>query len=656
MGRAGELAAFGQVLAGDDPARVVALHGPAGVGKSALLRAFADLAVAAGRRHLPVDLRSFEASPDAFLGELAAHAWDEHRGPTLITVDTFERAGALEEWLHRAWLPSLPGDVLVALAGREPPSPTWRRDPGWSELLRVIAVRNLAREETAELLRRAGVDPTAYDRAVELTHGHALAVSLLAEVLRRRPAASLQGLGDAPDVLGPLVAGFLDAVPDTLHERALQVCAHAWATTADLLAEALGLPDATELLRWLRGLSFVDEGPYGVYPHDLARDALEADLRWRDPSGFATLHRSIQQAVLSRARELTGADQQRAIMHVVFAHRHSPLTAAYWDYDALGSVYADAVRPADHRHLLDMVERHQGPEQARIADHWLQRQPAAFRVVRSAEPQPVGLICVLRLDLCDARDRDRDPAVDRALTALAGLRPLRPGDHATLMRFLVDLEHDQRPSRTLNLGPVTSIQLILTEPDLAWDLLSWSDTGAMDDLMGFIDYARLPEATYDVGTQRYAVFGHDFRRVPAEQWFLQLAERELGAPVPPASGSGEDVALPYPEFVTAVREALRELHRPERLASNPLTQSRMVRQAGRPGAATLTALLREQIESLRSEPRGEGLAAVLDRTYVRAAATQEAAAQVLDLPFSTYRRHLAKATDRLVERLWSLEI
>ena len=43
-------------------------------------------------------------------------------------------------------------------------------------------------------------------------------------------------------------------------------------------------------------------------------------------------------------------------------------------------------------------------------------------------------------------------------------------------------------------------------------------------------------------------------------------------------------------------------------------------------------------------------------TFVRAAPTQEAAAEVLGLPFSTYRRHLATALDELVELLWAVEI
>jgi hypothetical protein len=41
---------------------------------------------------------------------------------------------------------------------------------------------------------------------------------------------------------------------------------------------------------------------------------------------------------------------------------------------------------------------------------------------------------------------------------------------------------------------------------------------------------------------------------------------------------------------------------------------------------------------------------------VRAAPTQEAAAEVLGLPFSTYRRHLGRALEHLTDLLWAVEI
>jgi len=46
----------------------------------------------------------------------------------------------------------------------------------------------------------------------------------------------------------------------------------------------------------------------------------------------------------------------------------------------------------------------------------------------------------------------------------------------------------------------------------------------------------------------------------------------------------------------------------------------------------------------------------LEATYLHPAPTQEAAAELLDIPFSTYRRHLTSGIQRLTEILWRQEI
>ena len=43
-------------------------------------------------------------------------------------------------------------------------------------------------------------------------------------------------------------------------------------------------------------------------------------------------------------------------------------------------------------------------------------------------------------------------------------------------------------------------------------------------------------------------------------------------------------------------------------------------------------------------------------TFVQPAATQEVAAELLDLPFSTYRRHLKAGIARVTDLLWQREI
>jgi hypothetical protein len=119
------------------------------------------------------------------------------------------------------------------------------------------------------------------------------------------------------------------------------------------------------------------------------------------------------------------------------------------------------------------------------------------------------------------------------------------------------------------------------------------------------------------------------------------------------------LVLSQPEFNDAVRQALRDLHRPDLLARNPLLRTRLVRdRAGsrEPSAAVLEALVRAAVETLRDHPRDDKLLRAVDRTYVHPAATQERAAAALGLPFSTYRRHLTQGVDRVVSRLWDQEV
>ena len=84
--------------------------------------------------------------------------------------------------------------------------------------------------------------------------------------------------------------------------------------------------------------------------------------------------------------------------------------------------------------------------------------------------------------------------------------------------------------------------------------------------------------------------------------------------------------------------------------------SRLAQSPSGPSPAACRAQLRRAVACIARQPRGVPLARVLDRTFLRPAPTQEAAAEVLGLPFSTYRRHLAAALDDVVELLWCVEI
>lgn len=129
-------------------------------------------------------------------------------------------------------------------------------------------------------------------------------------------------------------------------------------------------------------------------------------------------------------------------------------------------------------------------------------------------------------------------------------------------------------------------------------------------------------------------------------------------PSPPGAAAAPVVALSQQAFAGAVRRALRDLHRPDALAGNPLMRSRLI--ADRPerggGPAVLVEAIEEAVNRIAADPRDAKLARALTRTYLRLAPTQEAAAEVLGLPFSTYRRHLTRGVERVVDWLWQREL
>ena len=110
------------------------------------------------------------------------------------------------------------------------------------------------------------------------------------------------------------------------------------------------------------------------------------------------------------------------------------------------------------------------------------------------------------------------------------------------------------------------------------------------------------------------------------------------------------------EFEVAVKDALRHYTRTDLLAGNPLLQARVMQRRGVEATIQgLRAMLAETAETLFTNPKDQKLHRVLDLTYLNPAPKQEAAADRLGLPFSTYRRHLTAGVGRMVDWLWQQE-
>jgi hypothetical protein len=680
VGRAAELELFAarlQAAAVGETAwdlfSVLWVHGPGGIGKSTLLAAYAETAREAGFTVAQVDggrIRSTPAGLQAAVGESLSAA-EDHLDPdrTVVIIDAAERLEPLEGWLRDEFLPSLPAETVVVIAGRRPPGEGWRSDPGWRELLRVVSLRNLSRAAAGTLLEVEQIPGEMLEQVMALTHGNPLALSLLIDAVRRSPTRQElpSALDEMPDLVRALLSRLVDQAPSSRHRAALQISAHAAVTTEPVLRAALPTSDpqdVSDLWDWLRDLTFMEESRAGIRPHDVVRDILEADVRWRDPDAYADIHRRLRRYLVDNIRAQAGnpAALQQAVADLLFLVRDHPVAGASWNWDALGEPPGQCVT-AEHADLIiAMTRTAQGDQQAELAAHWLHRQPGAFRLFRDSEGNVAGYAARLALHLARSEDIEADPGA-AVLWRYAQLHhPPRPGEQVVAWRFLVDRDpYESHPRLSSTLHGAWHITDILLRPLTAWDFMAFpTDLDYWQPILNHWDFVHEPEADYQISGTRYVTFAHDWRRVGVAEWLERTTARELGEQVSPQS-TEPATALSEEEFAALVKQALRTLHQPQELRRNPLLASRMVQSKlrqhpdSRPDEI-LRGLILEAARVLKSDPRTDHLYRVLDRTFLRPAPTQEKAAELLELPFSTYRRHRDRGTEAITNWLWDRDI
>ncbi len=706
VGRSAELALFQSALIAPElPFQLIYIFGPGGIGKTTLLR---EYMLAAEPAHVPayyLDARNIDPAPESFLNALRAtlglaadvspfQFLTAHTPTQVLMIDTYENLTALDTWVRDVFMPQLPENVLVAVACRNPPADAWKSDPGWQTLIRTVPLRNFSPEESRTYLSKRGVPEDQHQKILDFTHGHALALSIVADVLAQRQEKRFEP-ESSPDVIRLLLERFVQKVPGPAHRAALEACALVRVTTEALLAQMLNqpvaptaivgtvqgitgqpeasvLPDnhvatqgAHELFEWLRGLSFIESGREGLFPHDLARDTLVADLRWRNPDWYTELHRRARTYYFARTQQTHGLEQQRILFDYIFLHRDNPAVRAMLEWQTSGGIQPDALRDTDRPVLAEMVAAHEGTESARLAERWLERQPEGVTVYRDEEGQVIGFIAMVALNRAQAEEVQADPATRLAWEYLQRTAPLRAGEVATHYRFWMARDTYQAVSAVQTLIFLNTVRYQLTTPGLAYHFLPCADPEFWSPALTYANLTRLTEVDYTIDGKRYGVYGHDWRTEPPLAWLALLAEREIGAAPAAAAPPSPAVALivlSESEFGDAVQDALRNYTRAGTLRGNPLLRSRLVVE--RSGAqaseaereAALQALLKETLESLQSSPREAKLYRALYHTFVKPEPTQERAAEVMDIPFSTYRRHLKAGVTRVVQLLWQREI
>jgi len=657
VGRHRELASFDDALAGCSPRRVLFVHGQGGIGKTTLLQEFRARAQGAGRSVVQIDGRDVDPSPEGLdtAARLALDRQDDRRSTAgllagaVLLVDGYEQLAPIDGWLRDELIPGLRAESVVVLAGRDPPAAPWRTDSGWRQLVAVHRLDPFDPVESGELLAHAGVAPPLRQQLLALGRGHPLTMALLADLAATGEVPDT--LADAPDLISALLESYLRDVPSDAHLTGLITCAIAWLTTEELLAQLIGA-DAPAVWQWLAQRPFVITGPRGLVTHDLARDVLDAEFERRAPERFRATRWTIYTHAVAGLRAGTGLDRPLHAQQVLYLLRTSPITTAISALRAQGTATIVPAHPDEHDQVCAIIEQFQGPASADLARGWLGEQPDHLSVVRTGDGV-AGFAYHLMCPSSGAME-DRDPVVRAILDHVVRDGPTRPGELIDIVRFGGGAREHQRDLYGVLAACVSSIIEWVTRP-LAWSFAVAVDAEYWGPIFDYFAFAPLVEV--DIGGLPHIAYGIDWRRFPVDAWFDLMHERgRSGATGPPPAALIRPPPLNRTRFATAVKAALQTLHRPDQLATNPLLGSKLAATASGSNADQLRVIIEDAVACLANEPKGDRLRAVLHRTYLRPAPTQEAAAEVLDLPLSTYRRHLAKALDHLTDLLWTMEI
>lgn len=652
VGRAGERARFEALLLSGEPA-VVWVFGQGGIGKSSLLAMFAHIAEAAGVPAAVVDLRQVE-SPRLALPGLLASTTDHTR--QVVLIDAFERIEDLEDWVLGDLVPGLPSGSIVVVGGRRAPSPDWRADPAWSALLHLVPLRELGARDASALLELGGVGPAARPSAIQLAGGHPLALSLLAQYLRGSDTAGVpEDLREAPDLVATLLSRLVEGLDEPAHRRALEIAGLARVTTRDLLRHALGDELGNDSYAWLEAQPSMDRVRDGVCPHDLVREVLQADLRRSDPERYVEVHRQIRTFLLE-PDGLRHHGYARSL-DFVYLHRANSRLGGAWDWSTFGNTEVGTATPDELDLVVTLVESKHGPAAAAIARHWTSRQPRATLVARSPAGVPLGFVMTLTLVAPSPQDLAVDPAV-AAVWADAQRRGVpREGEVIGVCRFFEDAVDGQRvPTPTSNVVTVESTRRWVGLSGIALDYVYVREPKTWAPMMEYVDFAPLPTADVVIDGLRASAYFHDWRVVTPADWLERMEALELGGTPPDRTEGPVLVALGRDDFAHAVRVALKDLARPDRLAESPLRRARVVHDTGGEAGDAVERTIRAAWAQVVVTPRTERARRALERTYLHGEVSQEAAAEVLGLPFSTYRRQLTMGIGLLVDQLWRWEL
>jgi DNA-directed RNA polymerase specialized sigma24 family protein len=659
--------------AGPEP-QILNVHGPGGVGKSALLAAFRRIAEAGGRPVTVVDGRSVPADADSFLatacavgapkrGSKGSSATARAKDPMavlnetrpLLLIDAFEELEELSRWLQEEFLPNLDTEVRVVVAGR------FRLGPGWSDwqkIIRTIALRGLSGHDVKEYLARRGIEDAALvQQVLSATGGLPLAVSLAADLIQQLGVRKFDAAPEWRLAVRALVERLLEKVPDPAMREALEACSVVRQFDEATLAATLGREDISAAFDRLCRLSVVRPTEHGLMLHDDLRRMMAEDLRWRKPERYRDLRLAALAYYRERARTAPPSERPWLVAERLYLWGNEVVQSILFRQDEPGLVYVEPGRPEDTDDVLGVwsqwletiLPSQQAmdyseftPEQDR---EWIERllvHPAVrLRVARDHDGTAIGFDTTIPIFRGSVELLQQHPMFAITLRAYFGPRlpdlPERAED--SRYHYLLQAAYTDALPEATEAALLRDLVGLLARGGVFLTITSVPGRKRLLEALGFRWVEGAREWVWD-------------REHPADGYVLDLSQIGVEAWIDAiVSGGRPPKAIDPDELEEALRAVLLGWEDDDVLEKSPVAE--LIGGAGEPSADGVRAFVRAALERARdgaAEDREQALRAV-ELAYLERGLSHERAADRMLVSRSTFYRLLRRGTQALARTM-----
>jgi AAA ATPase domain len=623
-GRADEVTFLDRCLDADDPpASVVHICGPGGVGKSALLREIARHARDRGIRVAVIDGRELGPAPGALEARLRK---EEDADRLLVLLDSYERMAALDSYIRQGLLPELPHRTLVLIAGRGAPDPAWFTG-GWEAVTARIDLKGLPPHEASHLLAARGLTDDRVTAIIDWADGFPLALALAADAAIADAHWSAASAPDRPEILRALLHRLVETELHDIRPSALGIAIVAKNVTLDLLRTVLPDENSSGAYRQLSELSITERLGSGLTMHELARKALLADLRQRNPVLEHDLRRRVADYLCSRG---IAGDQ---MMLIDMAHLvENPLLRWGFSWDGHVSFRIDSVKPGDADRIEELTGQHESLWW-QLTRRYFAEAPDRVAVARDLSDRVCGFLVSMSLATAPGF-ADDDPLAGPWLAHAR--RNAALGD-SVMWHAAVDFTRGKVQAM---LGIAGVLRCGSPSPRFAYLPIDPRLPGAVE-FAHALGAVHLADLDAQLATDVVQCYRLDYGPGGMFTFMRDQIYSELGLPAPvPAS-------LPVVDLAT-VREILKNFRVPRELARSPLARGSSVQER----AESVQQLVWNAADEAFGDSESEQLLRdVLIAGYLKPLRSHEAAASKLLVSRAAYFRRLRTAVERLAEHI-----